>query len=58
MCEEEEDKDYQPVQEKKKKRAVKYQENENRNIVPNEINQIFSFIQKKNKSGALLARMF
>ena len=55
---EEEDKDYKPMPEKKKKRRVKYQENENRNIVPNEINQIFSFIQKKNKSGLLLERLF
>lgn len=36
---------------------MKYHENENRNILPNEINQIFSFIQKPAKSGALLNRL-
>jgi hypothetical protein len=44
--------------ERKRRGQVKYQENENRNIIPNEINQIFSFIQKKNKSGHIVEKLF
>lgn len=53
----EQDHEYLPKVERKKKNIVKYQENENRNIIPNEINQIFSFIQKKNKSGTVIDRL-
>jgi hypothetical protein len=31
--------------------------NENRNIIPNEINQIFSFVLKKKKSEHLVAKL-
>jgi hypothetical protein len=41
----------------RRRRGLGYRENENRNIIPNEINQIFSFIQKCNKSGYLLDRL-
>lgn len=33
-------------------------ENENRNVIPNEINQIISFLQKQTKSGAILERLW
>lgn len=53
-----EDKDYSPKRDKVKKQAPQYQENDNRNIIPNEINQIFSFLQKKNKSGHIVDKLF
>lgn len=42
---------------RQRKSTLRYQVNENRNVVPNEINQIFSFVQKQNKSGPLLAKI-
>lgn len=44
-----EDEEYTPGS-SQQKRVKKNQQNENRNIVPNIVNQILSFIQKKNKS--------
>lgn len=44
-----EDEEYTPGSSQQKK-TKKNQQNENRNIVPNIVNQILSFIQKKNKS--------
>lgn len=44
-----EDEEYTPGNSNNKK-TKKNQQNENRNIMPNIVNQILSFIQKKNKS--------
>jgi len=44
-----EDEEYTPGSNQQKK-TKKNQQNENRNIMPNIVNQILSYIQKKNKS--------
>jgi hypothetical protein len=49
--------DYKPQKEFKKK-PEKINQNENRNILPNFINQTLSFIQKRNKSGTLVEKIF
>jgi hypothetical protein len=36
----------------------KNQQNENRNIIPNIVNQILSYIQKKNKSQSMTEKIF
>lgn len=36
----------------------KNQQNENRNIIPNIVNQILSYIQKKNKSLEMTEKIF
>lgn len=36
----------------------KNQQNENRNIIPNVVNQILSYIQKKNKSLSMTEKIF
>jgi chorismate mutase len=52
------DKDYNPNKTERKVCRKRTHENKNRNVVPNEINQIISFIQKKNKSGHLVSKLF
>lgn len=52
------DKDYHPHKHEKREVRKRLHENENRNVVPNEINQIISFLQKKTKSGAILQRLW
>lgn len=56
--EQQKDKPYHPKQYAKKKFIKKYQSNENRNILPNSINQTLSFLRNPGKSGALVQRMF
>lgn len=51
------DRDYLPNKSEKKVSRRRSHENENRNVVPNEINQIVSFVQKRNKSGVLLEKI-
>jgi len=52
------DLEYIPNRSEKKgpKRIIK--ENENRNVIPNEINQILSFLQKRAKSERLLKKIW
>jgi hypothetical protein len=52
------DKEYKPYRSEKKEGRKKIHENENRNIVPNEVSQIMSFLQKKSKSGPVLERIW
>jgi hypothetical protein len=43
-----------PHRKERKEVRKRQKENENRNIIPNEMNQILSFIEKRPKSGRLL----
>lgn len=51
------DEEYTPGNSQQKK-GKRNQQNENRNIMPNIVNQILSFIQKKNKSLSTTERIF
>jgi hypothetical protein len=53
----ESDREYNPLRHEKRAARRRAHENENRNVVPNEINQIISFIQKPSKSGRLVERL-
>jgi hypothetical protein len=52
-----EDEEYTPGSSQQRKQK-KNQQNENRNIMPNIVNQILSFIQKKNKSMGTTEKIF
>jgi hypothetical protein len=51
------DDDYRPAN-RTKKQAKKNKQDENRNVIPNSIHQILSFIQKKNKSLGYVQKAF
>ena len=52
------DREYLPHRSEKKELRKRLHENENRNVVPNEINQIISFLQKRSKSEGVLSRLW
>jgi hypothetical protein len=52
-----EDEEYKPGSFHQKKQK-KNQQNDNRNIIPNIVNQILSYIQKKNKSIVTTQKIF
>lgn len=54
---EEIDDDYRPAKSNKRK-ARKNKQDENRNVIPNSIHQILSFIQKKTKSLSYVQKAF
>lgn len=52
-----EEADYNPNRRRKTKSKKSLYLDENRNVIPNEINQIFSFISKKKKSEHLVIKL-